>query len=124
MPMCSTCILTLSAGQMVATREGAPASRTTLVQLFATLNCVGRMALGFLSELALHSYGLPRTLFLIATSAALAISALGVSLSSLSLLYPSTMLAGLCFGFYCEAWVRFLLPNLCRDIFFPSFSAL
>eukprot|EP00884_Botryococcus_braunii_P006925 jgi/Botrbrau1/16233/Bobra.0066s0019.1 len=99
-------------GQMVSTREGPPASRTTLVLLFTTLNCIGRMALGFLSEKALHQYGLPRTFFLIATSAGLALSSLGVAFASVATLYPSCMLSGLCFGFY---WGLF--PVLTSELF-------
>ena len=98
--------------QLVTALEGPPEARSVLVSLFGVTSCGGRLLFGAAPEKALHSYGVPRTVFLIFTSAVTAGTFAGLALSGMSLLYPLAGCAGLAFGAYWS-----LLPSLASEFF-------
>lgn len=98
--------------QLVTALEGPPEARSVLVSLFGVTSCGGRLLFGAAPEKALHSYGVPRTVFLIFTSAVTAGTFAGLAASGMSLIYPLAGCAGLAFGAYWS-----LLPSLASEFF-------
>ena len=74
--------------------------------------------MGWWTEKALHAKGTPRPLFLVGATALLVPVCVGLALANLPLLYPLTVLMGLCFGF---SWT--LLPSLASELFGLSYFA-
>ncbi|KAK9814114.1 hypothetical protein WJX72_000842 [[Myrmecia] bisecta] len=99
-------------GQMVESLGGSPDAQDVYLSLLSAMNCTGRGICGFVTERCLHRFGIPRTWFLVAATAALAGVMALTAFASLPLLFVSALAVGFLLGcFYC------LMPVLTSELF-------
>ncbi|EIE19129.1 Nodulin-like-domain-containing protein [Coccomyxa subellipsoidea C-169] len=99
-------------GQLVESLGGGRDGQDVLVSLFSVFSAAGRLACGSIPERLLHSYGLPRTLFLVVVSALTAAVCALSALSRLALLWAAAPAAGFAFGCHWS-----LMPPLAGELF-------
>ncbi|KAK9904691.1 hypothetical protein WJX75_000633 [Coccomyxa subellipsoidea] len=99
-------------GQLVESLGGGSDGQDVLVSLFSVFSAAGRLACGSIPERLLHSYGLPRTLFLVGVSALTAGVCVLSALSRLALLWAAAPAAGFAFGCHWS-----LMPPLAGELF-------
>lgn len=106
--------------QLVEAHQGPDDARGVIVSLFGVANCAGRLLFGAIPEHFLHTYGVPRPVFLVITSLLTAGSFAGIAFASVTVLYPLSLLAGIAFGAH---WT--LMPALVSEIFgLDSFASI
>ncbi|KAI5076248.1 hypothetical protein GOP47_0008313 [Adiantum capillus-veneris] len=85
---------------------------STFVSLWSIWNFLGRFGAGHISELFLHSKGLPRPLFIVITLGAMALGHLVIAFAFSNALYIGPVLVGTCYG---AQWS--LMPTTASELF-------
>lgn len=85
-------------GQLVIALGGQGNSQAVFVSLFSVSSCAGRLLLGYIPERLLHARGTPRCIFLVIISALTAVVVCCNAFTTLLLLFPASIMAGLAFG--------------------------